>query len=166
MAPGLRIAGVLSPPFGFDRDPAQVEAVVSEVRALRPDVLFVALGAPRQERFVLAHGARLGARVLFPVGAAIDMAAGLVKRAPGFVQLAGGEWLWRLAQEPRRLGRRYLLEDPVFLRLAAGALLERRRQRGLALPVALPPASLPQRSAGGEEAAISSTLPPDWNGIP
>lgn len=126
--PGLRVAGTLAPDIGFDRDPEALEGVLRAVRDARADVLFIALGAPRQERFVEQHGERLGAKVLLPVGAAIDMAAGRVRRAPIAVQRAGGEWLWRLAQEPRRLSRRYLREDPKFFAMAARALLGRRRE--------------------------------------
>jgi N-acetylglucosaminyldiphosphoundecaprenol N-acetyl-beta-D-mannosaminyltransferase len=125
--PGLRIAGTLAPEKGFDDDPAAIEDLFRVLGSVRPDVLFIALGAPRQERFAERFGARLGAKVLLPVGAAIDMAAGRVKRAPVAVQRAGGEWLWRLVQEPRRLARRYLREDPKFFGMAARAMMRRRR---------------------------------------
>lgn len=125
--PGLKVAGTLAPERGFDEDPAALEHIFRTVSSARPDVLFIALGAPRQERFTETHGARLGAKVILPVGAAIDMAAGRVKRAPVAVQRAGGEWLWRLVQEPRRLARRYLREDPRFFAMATRALLHRRR---------------------------------------
>jgi N-acetylglucosaminyldiphosphoundecaprenol N-acetyl-beta-D-mannosaminyltransferase len=123
--PGLQVAGVLSPPIGFDRSPETLQPVFEAVRAARPDVLFVALGAPRQERFLEMHAAALGAKVALGIGAAIDMAAGRVHRAPKIVQRMGAEWLWRLAREPRRLGRRYLVEDPLFAWLAIRALLRR-----------------------------------------
>jgi N-acetylglucosaminyldiphosphoundecaprenol N-acetyl-beta-D-mannosaminyltransferase len=125
--PGLRVAGTLAPEPGFDGDPEALEAIFDHVRAADPDVLFIALGAPRQERFTELYGHRLTARVILPVGAAIDMAAGRVKRAPVAVQRAGGEWLWRLVQEPRRLSRRYLREDPKFFSMAARALWKKRR---------------------------------------
>ncbi len=123
--PGLRIAGTLSPPPGFDREPETTRPVIEAVQAARPDVLFVALGAPRQERFIEAHAGELGAKVALGIGAAIDMAAGRVQRAPKLVQRVGAEWLWRLASEPRRLARRYLIEDAPFAWLAIRALWRR-----------------------------------------
>ena len=116
--PGLRVAGTLAPAPGFDRADETLRPVIEAVRASKADVLFVALGAPRQERLILEHGASMGVKVALGVGAAIDMAAGRVARAPAFVQRAGAEWLWRLVQEPRRLARRYLVEDLAFFPIA------------------------------------------------
>lgn len=127
--PGLRVAGTLSPPRNFEKDPATLAATIEAVRAADPDVLFVALGAPRQERFIVEHARALGARVQLGIGAAVDMAAGRVRRAPALVQRLGAEWLWRLGQEPRRLARRYLVEDVAFAALAVRSLLSRRRPR-------------------------------------
>jgi len=117
-APELRIAGTLSPPMGFDSDPGLLEQTVAEVRRAAPDVLFVAMGAPRQERFIAAHAAALGAKAILGIGGSLDMLAGRVRRAPGWVQRSGLEWLWRLVQEPRRLFRRYLVDDVAFLPIA------------------------------------------------
>jgi len=125
--PGLRVAGTLSPPMGFDRDPLLLEEAVEAVRRASPDVLFVALGAPRQERFIQAQKARLGAKAILGIGGSLDMLAGRVRRAPRFVQRIGAEWLWRLAQEPRRLARRYLVEDLAFFPIAWAELRKGRR---------------------------------------
>jgi len=116
--PGLRIAGTYSPPMHFERDPHALDEAIRRVREAAPDVLFVALGAPRQERFIQAHKKELGARAILGIGGSLDMLAGRVRRAPRWVQRAGGEWLWRLAQEPRRLARRYLVDDLAFLPIA------------------------------------------------
>lgn len=124
-SPGLRVAGVVSPPQGFDRDPAALDAVIAGVRAAAPDVVFVALGAPKQERLIVDRGAEMGAKVLLGIGGSLDMAAGDVRRAPALLQRSGGEWLWRLALEPRRLWRRYLWEDLPFAVIAARALAGR-----------------------------------------
>jgi N-acetylglucosaminyldiphosphoundecaprenol N-acetyl-beta-D-mannosaminyltransferase len=129
MAPGLRVAGIVSPPLGFDRDGAALAAVVDGVRAAAPDVVFVALGAPKQERLIVEHGEALGAKVLLGIGGSLDMAAGDVRRAPRAVQRAGAEWLWRLALEPRRLWRRYLVQDAAFVPLALGELARHLRER-------------------------------------
>jgi N-acetylglucosaminyldiphosphoundecaprenol N-acetyl-beta-D-mannosaminyltransferase len=128
-APGLRVAGVVSPPLGFDRDPAALDRVIAGVREAAPDVVFVALGAPKQERLIVEHGPAMGAKVLLGIGGSLDMAAGDVRRAPELLQRAGAEWLWRLSLEPRRLWRRYLWEDLPFAGIALGELIDRARGR-------------------------------------
>ncbi|BDG07158.1 WecB/TagA/CpsF family glycosyltransferase [Anaeromyxobacter paludicola] len=123
--PRLRVAGTLSPPPGFDADPAALEAAVAAVAAARPDVVLVALGAPRQERFAIACGARLGCAAVLAVGGTFDFLAGRRRRAPRLLQRAGLEWAWRLSQEPLRLGRRYLVDDAAIVPLYARALWRR-----------------------------------------
>lgn len=115
--PGLRIAGVYSPPFG--RLTAQEnERIVQVVRDARPGFLFVAMGAPRQDLWIRAHLAQLGVPVCMGVGCVLDLLAGNVTRAPDWMQRSGLEWAFRLGQEPRRLWRRYLVDDvPTFGRL-------------------------------------------------
>lgn len=117
-SPTLRVAGTYAPPMGFEGDPALLAEAIDAVRAAKPDVLFVAMGAPRQERFVLEHGAELGAKAILAIGGSLDMLAGRVRRAPPWVQRSGLEWLWRLAQEPVRLAPRYLVDGPAFLPIA------------------------------------------------
>lgn len=95
-------------------DPEGV-AAVETIRAARPDLVLVAFGAPKQEIWMHRHREALAPAVLIGVGASLDFVAGRVRRAPGWASNAGLEWLWRLAREPRRLGRRYLVEDPRFL---------------------------------------------------
>jgi len=127
--PNLEVAGVLSPPMRFEMDPATLEETLATVRAASPDVLFVAMGAPRQERFVAAHAHALGARVILGIGGSLDMLSGRVRRAPRWVQRAGIEWLWRLAQEPRRLFRRYLVDDVAFVPIAWSEMRRARKAR-------------------------------------
>ncbi len=124
-SPGLRVAGTLAPPLGFERDPASREAVVRAVRAASPDVVLVALGAPRQERWILAERGRLSAGAFLAVGGTFDLLAGVRSRAPRFLQRLGLEWAWRLVQEPLRLGRRYLVEDAAVVPLYLQALWRR-----------------------------------------
>lgn len=126
-APGLRLAGVQSPPMGFERDAGLLADAVARIRDARPDLVFVALGAPKQERFILEQGGATGAGALLGIGGALDMASGGVRRAPRWVQRAGAEWLFRLGQEPRRLAKRYLVDDRVFARVALRELWARRR---------------------------------------
>jgi N-acetylglucosaminyldiphosphoundecaprenol N-acetyl-beta-D-mannosaminyltransferase len=129
-APGLRIAGTLAPPRGALEDPRRRATVAVAVRASGADVVLVALGAPRQERFAAAEGERTGAAALVAVGGALDIAAGDRPRAPRALRGTGLEWAWRLALEPRRLGRRYLVEDAAVLPLFARALAARVRTSG------------------------------------
>jgi len=116
--PGCRIAGVEAPAPAEIDDPDASRALCARINAARADVLLVALGMPRQERWLVRHRDDLEAPVRMGVGASLDFLAGRVKRAPRFIQRAGLEWAWRLAAEPRRLWRRYLVEDlPVMARL-------------------------------------------------
>ncbi len=94
---------------------AEADEVVAEINRARPDVVLVALGNPRQEHFVAAHGDRIEAPAIIMVGALFDFIAGRVARAPRLVRAARAEWLFRLAQEPRRLGRRYTVDLVRFL---------------------------------------------------
>jgi N-acetylglucosaminyldiphosphoundecaprenol N-acetyl-beta-D-mannosaminyltransferase len=94
---------------------AASEALIERIREARPHLVLVALGAPKQELWIAARRERIAPAVSLGIGAALDFAAGAVRRAPGWMRRAGLEWLYRLAQEPRRLARRYLWNDPKFL---------------------------------------------------
>ncbi len=114
--PRLRIAGLHAPPERFTPDDgAAALAAVAAVNAVKPALLFVGLGAPKQELWVHRYWHRLDATVAVCCGAAIDYAAGARIRAPLWMQRAGLEWVWRLAREPGRLWRRYLVQDAAFL---------------------------------------------------
>jgi exopolysaccharide biosynthesis WecB/TagA/CpsF family protein len=107
-----------NPPMGFIRDPAAVDACVAFVRAHPAAFVFLCVGSPQQEQLAAAIAATPGCTgVGLCVGAAVEFVAGLKQRAPGWVQQAHLEWAHRLAAEPRRLWRRYLLEAPTLLRL-------------------------------------------------
>lgn len=113
--PGLRVAGALSPEYGFEEEPEKLASVLAEVSAARPDLLFVCLGAPKSEKLVREHLGELGAAFSLCVGAAVDFAAGNVKRAPRWMSDHGLEWLYRFSQEPKRLFRRYFVDSWKFL---------------------------------------------------
>jgi N-acetylglucosaminyldiphosphoundecaprenol N-acetyl-beta-D-mannosaminyltransferase len=100
------------------------------INASGADVVWVGLGAPKQERWMAAHLGRIKAPVMLGVGAAFDFHAGLLKRAPRLFQRAGLEWLFRLLMEPRRLWRRYLRANTEFAFLLAGELLAGPFRRG------------------------------------
>jgi N-acetylglucosaminyldiphosphoundecaprenol N-acetyl-beta-D-mannosaminyltransferase len=111
-----------APPFG-PISPDEDERIVEMILDARPGFLFVALGAPRQDFWIRDHRERLGVPVSMGVGCVLDLLAGSVDRAPEWMQAAGFEWSYRLSREPRRLWRRYLLNDlPLFGRLSLMAL--------------------------------------------
>lgn len=112
--PSLRVAGTWSPPYR-ELTAAEDDEVVARINAASPDLLWVGLGAPKQERWMAAHVGRLHVPVLLGVGAAFDMHAGVLRTPPHWLQDAGLEWLYRLAHEPRRLWRRYLRNNPAFV---------------------------------------------------
>jgi N-acetylglucosaminyldiphosphoundecaprenol N-acetyl-beta-D-mannosaminyltransferase len=112
--PGLRIAGTLTPPYAPATPEADAE-LARQIRGAGPSVLFVAFGAPRQDRFIAEQLAHLGTPVAMGVGGTFDILAGAIARAPDWMQRSGLEWAWRLVQEPGRLWRRYLLQDLPFL---------------------------------------------------
>ena len=103
--------------------PQDANHIIDEIRASLSDVVLVAMGNPEQELWLMEHLAETGCRLGFGVGALFDFMAGAVPRAPGWMRAARLEWLYRMAQEPRRLWRRYLLGMPVFLFRVAGQWL-------------------------------------------
>lgn len=111
---GLEAPAHFDPPMGFWRDPATLRAAVTFVRAHPARFVFLAVGSPGQELLAHAIATAGGARgTALCVGAALDFLAGGARRAPGWAQAHGLEWLYRLAYDPRRLWRRYLLDDPL-----------------------------------------------------
>lgn len=110
--PGLVVGGFWSPDRGDLVDADRCRAWAEKVRAADVDVLVVGLGKPRQERWIHRYGPLTGARALLAFGAVVDFLAGTVQRAPEVVREHGMEWAWRLALEPRRLARRYLVDGP------------------------------------------------------
>jgi len=120
--PGLNVVGVLSPPFR-QLTPEEDTAVVAEINATNPDIVWVGLSTPKQERWMAAHLGRINAPVMIGVGAAFDFLACTKKQAPRWMQRSGLEWLFRASMEPRRLGRRYVRIVPSFLVLVLAQLL-------------------------------------------
>jgi N-acetylglucosaminyldiphosphoundecaprenol N-acetyl-beta-D-mannosaminyltransferase len=128
--PGLRVAGTLCPPFGFDNDPLMYEDFCAKVAEARPDLVFVGLGYPKQERMITRLRALLPSAWFIGCGAAVNFVAGDIERAPRWMQRTGLEWAHRLGTEPRRLAGRYLRHDaPYALRLLAQAPGQRARGR-------------------------------------
>lgn len=123
MFDGLKVAGTHCPPFR-PLTPGEDAAVVERINAARPDVLWVGLGAPKQEKWMAAHLGRIQAPAMIGVGAAFDFHAGTVKWAPAWTRKLGLEWAYRLAREPRRLWRRNL-DSPLFLACVFGQRIKR-----------------------------------------
>lgn len=122
--PGLKIAGAISPPFRAltaEEDAADV----AQINASGAGTVWVSLGCPKQEKWMAAHRGRINA-VMIGVGAAFDYHAGTIKRAPVWMQRSGLEWFYRLACEPRRLWKRYLVTNTLFIVSASLQLVQRR----------------------------------------
>jgi N-acetylglucosaminyldiphosphoundecaprenol N-acetyl-beta-D-mannosaminyltransferase len=109
--PTLRIAGWHNGYF----DASESESVAKAIRASRADLLFVAMGSPVQELWIASNLERTGVRFAMGVGGSFDHLSGFARRAPGWMQRAGLEWLYRLMREPRRLWRRYLVGNSAFI---------------------------------------------------
>jgi N-acetylglucosaminyldiphosphoundecaprenol N-acetyl-beta-D-mannosaminyltransferase len=111
--PGLRIVGSYSPPFRALTQ-EEDEAIVERINATNPDLVWIGLSTPKQERWMAAHIGRLDAPAMLGVGAAFDIHAGTLRQAPRWMQRSGLEWAYRLYREPRRLWRRYFSNNPRF----------------------------------------------------
>jgi N-acetylglucosaminyldiphosphoundecaprenol N-acetyl-beta-D-mannosaminyltransferase len=146
--PNLVIAGHYSPPFSdlLEMDFADISL---RVRSARPDILLVSFGCPKQEKWIAKHHQRLGVPVLIGVGATLDFLSGRIRRAPAFMQSHGLEFLYRLAQEPRRLAGRYAGDFLHFIPAIARQCWRLRPPPGPAIPPSV----------------VSSTRPPDWRDV-
>jgi N-acetylglucosaminyldiphosphoundecaprenol N-acetyl-beta-D-mannosaminyltransferase len=126
--PGVRISGYLCPPVGFEREVAEIERIRAALLEAAPDIVYVALGFPKQERLIAYLRAEFPTIWFLGVGFSLSFIAGEVSRAPAWMIRSGLEWLHRLIQEPRRLGKRYLVHGlPFAVRLLTGALWARLR---------------------------------------
>ena len=123
--PGIEIAGWRDGYFSVRQEPEVARAI----RAARPDMLFVAMSSPRKEYFLGRWGSELGVPFSMGVGGAIDVLAGVTRRAPHVLQRLGLEWAYRVAQEPRRLARRYAVTNSLFIVMTLRSAGQRRRDR-------------------------------------
>jgi N-acetylglucosaminyldiphosphoundecaprenol N-acetyl-beta-D-mannosaminyltransferase len=134
LSPHLRVAGTLCPPFGFDRDPAWLDRIEQQLRETSPDIVYVGLGFPKQERLILQLRGRLPTTWFVALGGCFTFVAGEIPRAPATMQRLGLEWLYRMAQEPKRLYRRYLFHGiPFLVQLLASAVAFRFRHAARAV---------------------------------
>jgi N-acetylglucosaminyldiphosphoundecaprenol N-acetyl-beta-D-mannosaminyltransferase len=155
--PGLTVAGVLSPPprplLEMDR------AVLEAVQAARPDILLVAFGNPKQEKWIRMHAHELHVPICIGVGGTFDMIVGVTKRAPAWVQKIGLEWAYRLSQEPQRLARRYLHDFGYFGYFFARQWWGLRRGTAVSMVPRPPPAA----PAAPPRPGLAPTLAPAGN---
>jgi N-acetylglucosaminyldiphosphoundecaprenol N-acetyl-beta-D-mannosaminyltransferase len=134
LSPSLHLAGTLCPPFGFETQPEWLDRIKRSLLDAAPDIVYVGLGFPKQERLIVDLRARMPNAWFVSCGISFSFVAGEINRAPVIVQQLGLEWLHRMVQEPKRLYRRYLLQGiPFLLELMWSALTARRAH-------ALPPA--------------------------
>jgi N-acetylglucosaminyldiphosphoundecaprenol N-acetyl-beta-D-mannosaminyltransferase len=112
--PRLKIVGTHTPPFR-PLTPTELQELQAQVSVARPDIIWVGLSTPKQELFMSSTLDGLDVPVMIGIGAAFDLISGKVRQSPRWIQRSGFEWLFRLIQEPRRLGKRYLKNNPLFI---------------------------------------------------
>lgn len=112
--PGLIVVGIYSPPYRL-LNQAEDEEIVRRIRSTEPDIVWVGLSTPKQEHWMADHQQKLDGAVMIGVGAAFDFHSGQKRQAPSWMQRRGLEWLFRLIMEPKRLWKRYLINNPLFL---------------------------------------------------
>lgn len=139
-SPGVQIVGCECPALGFENDPSYLTHLESTLRTLNPTLVFVALGAPKQERLIARLRPTLPGAWFFGIGVTFSFVSGEIARAPLWMRGVGLEWLHRLAHEPRRLARRYLaLGLPFGVRLLVRSIFEGARTRTSASTIAARP---------------------------
>ncbi|MDZ7363220.1 MAG: WecB/TagA/CpsF family glycosyltransferase [candidate division KSB1 bacterium] len=127
--PALQVAGTYSPPFDFFNSFMENKKIEAMIREARPDILFVGLGAPKQEKWIHRHKHKLHVPVSIGIGASFEYVAGFTARAPRWMQRAGLEWLYRIVENPGRYWKRYLVDDAVFFPLVFAQWLKTRMQK-------------------------------------
>jgi N-acetylglucosaminyldiphosphoundecaprenol N-acetyl-beta-D-mannosaminyltransferase len=115
--PSIQIVGTHCPPYGFESNPAELALINSKIKAAAPHILFVGLGAPKQEYWIYANYQELGVPISVGIGVSFELVADMVRRAPVWMQKTGLEWFFRLIVEPRRLWQRYIIGNPHFILL-------------------------------------------------
>ena len=115
---GLQVVGTYSPAFGFEKNPTEMDKIKSMIKESGADILIVGLGCPKQEKFMYHHCAEIGVPISFGLGASFDFEAGNIKRAPRWMANHGLEWLFRITQDPKRMAKRYLVDDRKIFGLA------------------------------------------------
>lgn len=115
--PNINIVGTYAPPFGFEKDEQELQKINGMISEVKPDLLIACFGCPKQEKFIYENIEKYDAKVSICAGATVDFLAGNVKRAPRWMSDHGLEWLYRFFQEPKRLFKRYFIDDIQIVRL-------------------------------------------------
>lgn len=115
---GLQVVGTYSPPYGFEKDQIEMDKIKTMIRNANPHILIVGLGCPKQEKFIYYNRYELEVPISLGLGASFDFEAGNIKRAPKWMADHGLEWLFRITQDPKRMAKRYLVDDRKILGLA------------------------------------------------
>ena len=115
--PGIKIKGVYCPPFAEKFEPSENDKIISLINEVKPDFVLVSLTAPKQDIWIADNLHKLDAKIGIGIGGAFEVTAGLIPRAPHWMQINGLEWFYRFCKEPKRMFRRYFLEAPVFIPL-------------------------------------------------
>lgn len=109
--PGLQIVGTYAPPFGFEKDEQELSRIREMISALQPDIVLACFGCPKQEKWIYENYHAIDADIFLCAGATVDFLAGNVKRAPAWISRIGLEWFYRFLKEPKRLFKRYFVDD-------------------------------------------------------
>jgi N-acetylglucosaminyldiphosphoundecaprenol N-acetyl-beta-D-mannosaminyltransferase len=112
--PELHVVGTLSPSFNFQNDEEENSEIIGKLKEANPDILFVGLGAPKQDKWIAENLHKTNVKVALGIGGTFDIISGRIKEAPRWMTDVGLEWLFRLTREPGRLWKRYLIRDPKF----------------------------------------------------
>jgi N-acetylglucosaminyldiphosphoundecaprenol N-acetyl-beta-D-mannosaminyltransferase len=115
--PDLKIVGTHCPPYGFESQSAELASIDAKIKSVQPHLLFVGLGAPKQEKWISANYQELSVPISVGIGVSFELVADMVSRAPIWMQKTGLEWLFRLIVEPKRLWKRYIIGNPLFILL-------------------------------------------------
>lgn len=126
--PGIRVVGTYAPPLGFEKDAEKLAQTNAIISAAAPDLLIACLGCPKQEKFIYENIEKYDAKVSVCAGATVDFLAGNVKRAPAWMRNHGLEWLYRFFQEPKRLFKRYFVDDVKILGLTVKYRNKRKKK--------------------------------------
>lgn len=127
--PGVQIVGTFVPPFRAVFSEEEIQKMIQAINAVKPDILLVSLTAPKQDIWIAENLAKLDTRLAIGIGGAFEVAAGMINRAPVWMQKAGLEWFHRFLQEPKRMFKRYFVEAPVFIPLIIQQKFSKRSGR-------------------------------------